>query len=226
MTRLRSWIRRRTRSLGVAVGIGAAVALVIWIRCGPLPAGLLDDDVRPSTLIVDRNGETLYEVRSSTGLRSSEFDAAQLPATLVRATMAAEDTRFLSHIGIDPIAIARATVRNIRARAIVEGGSTITQQVAKLLLVRQSSKAAHGWLAKIREAVIALRLEHRLTKNELVAIYLSLAPYGNQIQGAERASRAYFGRTAGSLTAAEAAYVAALPQSGSLTHVVSGKTTG
>ena len=146
MRRLRAWIGRRTRSLGI-IGLGAAVALLVWIRCGPLPAGLLDDDVQPSTLIVDRNGEVLYEARSSTGLRSSEFDVAHLPAVLLHATMAAEDTRFLWHIGIDPIAIARATIRNIRARAIVEGGSTITQQVAKLLLPRQSSKPAHAWFA-------------------------------------------------------------------------------
>ena len=91
------------------------------------------------------------------------------------------------------MAILRAAARDVRARRVVEGGSTITQQVAKLLLARASGQmSAHGWRAKLHEAVVALRLEHRLTKNEMLALYLNLAPYGNQIQGAERASPGVF----------------------------------
>ena len=103
--------------------------------------------------------------------------------------------RFRSHLGVDPIAIVRAAVHDRPRGRIVEGGSTITQQVAKLLL-RASARPGprRGWSTKIHEAVIALRLEHRLTKNEILALYLNLAPYGNQIEGAERASQAYFGR--------------------------------
>src|SRR5262249_26376924 len=153
--------------------LSAVVAVLIWIRCGPLPAGLLDADAQPSTIIVDRHGETLYEARSGAGLRTSDFDAAAMPALPAHATMAAEDPRFRWHIGVDPIAIARAAVRNLRAGAVVEGGSTISQQVAKLLLIRQSSKAAHGWIAKLREAVIALRLEHRLSKDDVMAMYVN-----------------------------------------------------
>ena len=80
---------------------------------------------------------------------------------------------------------------------VVEGGSTITQQVAKLLLDRGEAPAAHAaWLGEDREAVLALRLEHRFTKREILALYLNLAAYGNQIVGAERASHAYFGMRA------------------------------
>ena len=141
------------------------------------------------------------------------MDARALPPTLVAATLAAEDARFRSHLGVDPVAMVRAAWSNVRAGRVVQGGSTITQQVAKLLLARSGEPPrSRNVAAKIREAVIALRLEHRLTKDEILALYLTLAPYGNQIEGAERASRAYFSRAAASLTPAEAAFLAALPQ--------------
>src|SRR6476660_868054 len=188
-------------------------AAAVWLRCGSLPPLLLDDDERPSTTVVDRHGERLSEVRSSSGQRSQAISAGDLPRTLAFATLAAEDVRFRSHLGLDPIALVRAAVHDLRRGRIVEGGSTITQQVAKLLLARQPGpRPRRGWSTKINEAVIALRLEHRLTKNEILALYLNLAPYGNQIQGAEGASQAYFGRSASTLTPTEAAFLAALPQ--------------
>src|SRR5205085_8309953 len=154
---------------------------------------------------------------SDLGTRETRLRADRLPATLVAATLAAEDHRFHAHWGLDPIALARATWRNIAALDRVEGGSTLTQQVAKLLLDRRAQLAIghprrRGWGAKIDEAVVALRLEHRLSKAEILALYLNLAPYGNQIAGAERASRAYFGAPASHLTAVQAAFLAALPQ--------------
>jgi penicillin-binding protein 1C len=186
---------------------------LLWLRCGPLPPGLLDAETQPSTVVVDRHGERLYEARSTSGVRTEAVDAAAVPPVLAHATLAAEDVRFRWHPGVDPIAMARAAIRDLRARTIVEGGSTITQQVAKLLLARRhGGVAAHGWRAKVREAVVALRLEHRLSKDAILALYLNLAPYGNQVQGAGRASRAYFGRDARTLTPAEAAFLAALPQ--------------
>jgi penicillin-binding protein 1C len=138
-----------------------------------------------------------------------------LPPNLVRASLAAEDSRFFSHVGIDPIAITRAAIRNLKAGEVVEGGSTITQQVAKLLLARRTpggTNAHRGARAKLREAIIALRLEHRLSKREILALYLNVAPYGNQFTGAERAGRGYFGMPASQLTVAQAAFLAGLPQ--------------
>ena len=203
--------RRRLRfGAGAAVAIGLAAA---WLRLGPLPAGLLDLTSSVSTVVVDRHGERLYEARSAQGLRGDWLDAAAVPERLVRATMAAEDVRFQGHVGIDPIAVVRAGWRNIRYGEITQGGSTITQQVVELLLARQHDGVApRGWRAKAWEAVIALRLEHRLTKDDILALYVNLAPYGNQIQGAARASRAYFGRDVSTLTTAETAFLAALPQ--------------
>lgn len=202
----------RLRRFAYVAPIAGAIAFGVWLRCGPLPAGLLDDDRRPSTVVVDRGGEPLYEARSDRGLRSEALGAAAVPGALASATIAAEDARFRWHVGVDPIAIARALYRDIRAGRIVEGGSTITQQVADLLLTRLDGRRARGWRAKIREAVVALRLEHRLSKADILALYVNHAPYGNQIEGAGRAARAYFGRDVHTLTLAESAFLAALPQ--------------
>ena len=206
---MRSILRRRYVAAALLV---SGVAAVVWLRCGPLPAGLLDQRESPSVVVVDRHGELLYEARSASGTRGDALRPGDVPSALRDATIAAEDVRFSRHVGVDPIAIVRAAWRDIRARRIVEGGSTITQQVAELLLRQQTGTRARGWWTKAREAVIALRLEHRLTKDEILARYLSLAPYGNQITGAARASQAYFGRPVASLTVAETAFLAALPQ--------------
>jgi penicillin-binding protein 1C len=203
----------KKRRLVVATTLTALVVLAWWIRCGPLPAGLLDANERPSTIVVDRRGEVISEQRSSLGTRSERVDADALPHPLVEATLAAEDIRFRSHAGVDPIALARAAWHDLRAWRTVEGGSTITQQVAKMLVAHETgAPAPRTFATKIRLAVIAVRLEHRLTKNEILALYLNLAPYGNQIEGAARAAHAYFGRDAATLTPAESAFLAALPQ--------------
>ena len=203
--------RRRRLALAGTLLTGV-VGLGVWLRCGPLPSGLLDPHETPSITVVDRHGEVLYEARSSLGTRGDVLRPVDVPPLMRDATIAAEDVRFARHLGVDPIAILRAAWKDLRARRIVEGGSTITQQVAELLLKQQHPEYRRGWIAKAREAVIALRLEHRLTKDEILARYLSLAPYGNQITGAARASQAYFGRPLETLTVAETAFLAALPQ--------------
>lgn len=189
-----------------------AVTSALWLRCGPLPAGLLDGVDTPSTVVVDRKGRVLYEALSADGSRVKPLDANALPAMLVAATLAAEDRRFYSHPGVDPISLARATRQNLVERSIVEGGSTITQQVAKLLIQRREGVKPRGFRAKAREMVLALRLEHRFSKREILALYLNLASYGNQATGAGRASQVYFGVDPSMLTPAQAAFLAALPQ--------------
>ena len=202
------WAVRRA----VLILAAGTLAAAVWVRVGPLPEGLLDVG-GPSTIIVDRYGEVLYETRTAYGTRGVTIEPGGVPPVLAYATLAAEDRRFRSHVGVDPRAVARAAVRNVRAGRVVEGGSTITQQVVKLLRARSAGgRASGGWMAKAGEAVLALRLEHRLSKDEILALYLNLAPYGNQIEGAARASEAYFGRDVASLTPAEAAFLAALPQ--------------
>ena len=203
------------RRLGVGGPLGCIAVLLIvglWLRMGPLPNGLFDDERTTSTLVVDRHGQPLYEARSGDGTRSSRLAPDTVPKLLADATVAAEDRRFWSHPGVDPLAVLRAIKRNTIERRVVEGGSTITQQVAKLLLARKDPKRSRGFGGKFEEAILALRLEHRFSKREILAMYLNLAAYGNQITGASRASRAYFGRDASMLTAAQAAFLAGLPQ--------------
>ena len=187
----------------------AAVALVlgVWVRCWPLPPGFLDPERHTSTEVVARGGERLYEALSEEGGRTRWLSADALPETLVRATLAAEDARFFSHPGVDPIALIRAAWHDVRARRIAEGGSTITQQVVKQLSNRRRTA-----VGKLSEMVLALRLEHRASKREILALYLNLVPYGNQLLGAAAASRVYFGTDPENLTPAQAAFLAGLPQ--------------
>jgi penicillin-binding protein 1C len=201
--------RKRPALVLCAVAIGL---LAWWLRAGPLPAGLLDAAAVQSTTVVDRHGTPLYEAVAGGGVRSLRLEPATIPELVAAATVAAEDRRFWRHPGVDAIAIGRALQRNISERQIVEGGSTITQQVAKLLLNRQSPERRRGWRTKVSEAILALRLEHRLQKREILALYLNLAAYGNQTAGFERASQTYFGVESRMLTAAQAAFLAGLPQ--------------
>jgi penicillin-binding protein 1C len=202
----------RRKILALTVISTVALALALWIRLGPIPKQLLDDRSTASTSVVDRRGVALYEALSGDGTRNVTLSSDALPRTLVSATIAAEDRRFWSHPGVDPIAMLRALKRDLVELRVVEGGSTISQQVAKLLLNRQSPQRRRGVAAKVHEAVLALRIEHRFSKLEILTLYLNLAAYGNQIVGAERASRAYFGCAASMLTPAQAAFLAGLPQ--------------
>jgi penicillin-binding protein 1C len=209
---------RRTRR-GLWTGrrhlLGAAAVLVaaaLWVRLGPIPADLFDDRGATSTLVVDRHGVPLYEALSGEGTRSVPLTADALPRWLVAATIAAEDRRFWRHPGVDPIAIARALRDAMAGQPAPGGASTISQQVAKLLLARRDPARRRTLAAKIEEAVLALRLEHRLDKREILARYLNMAAYGGQVVGAERAGRAYFNRSAAMLTPAQAAFLAGLPQ--------------
>jgi penicillin-binding protein 1C len=194
----------RWRLAGWLGGVLAAglLALALWVRLGPIPT--ITPDTTPT--IVDRNGIVLYEPLSSTGTRNEWLN--DVPPSIANATIAAEDRRFEQHLGIDPIAIARAVVHDVVRLRAAEGGSTITQQVAKMLLRNPPRTIA----AKVREAVIALRLEHRYTKRQILALYVNLAPYGEQTIGIARASRRYFACAPDELTIAQSAWLASLPQ--------------
>jgi penicillin-binding protein 1C len=209
--KLRSALLRHWRRLTAACLV-ALLALALWLRLGPIDPALLDLDDVTSTVVVDRRGVPLYESLSGDGTRNVRLDARNLPPLLVAATLAAEDRRFWAHPGVDPIAMARALRQNVSEGRVVEGGSTITQQVAKLLLNRRVPKRSRGVREKIREAVLALRLEHRFDKRDVLALYLNLAAYGNQAVGAGKASRAYFAAEPSMLTPAQAAFLAGLPQ--------------
>ena len=121
--------------------------------------------------VIDRNGVPLYEARRRRTPRGEMMTADGLPQILVDATLAAEDHRFLSHPGVDPIALARAMKTNLAEGRVVEGGSTLTQQVVKLLRAREAERAGRrrrraARFAPSSTAMLALRLEHRLSKRD------------------------------------------------------------
>lgn len=201
-----------TRRRKAIVAATAIAALAAAARYWPLPGALLDRASQPSTIVLDRHGRTLYEARNGDGLRGDPVDARLLPPHVAGAAIAAEDHRFRRHPGIDPIAVTRAIWTRLR-HGRGEGGSTLTQQVARLLLDREAGRQRPRTpAAKLREALLAWRLEGRRSKDEILSLYLTLAPYGNQIAGVRRASLAYFGIEPAQLTPAQAAYLAALPQ--------------
>ena len=162
-----------------------------------------------STLVVDREGRLLRPYATGEG-------RWRLPATLehvdrryVDMLLAYEDRRFRSHPGVDPLAMGRAALQFVTSGRIVSGGSTITMQVARLLEPRDGAQL----VAKLRQAVRAIQLERVLTKDEVLALYLSLAPYGGNLEGIRAASLSYFGKEPRRLSMAEAALLVALPQS-------------
>ncbi len=132
----------------------------------------------------------------------------RIPAILKQATLAVEDARFYAHEGIDLVGIARAAWSNVQAGEVVEGASTITQQVAKMLFLTHRKTLER----KVREIILAMRMEHLLSKDEILEIYLNQTYYGHGAYGVEAASNVYFGKSVGDLTLGEATLLAGLPK--------------
>jgi len=131
-----------------------------------------------------------------------------VPDMLVKALIATEDNKFYTHHGIDPRGIARALYRNVRARKVLEGGSTLTQQLAKVLFLNPE----RSYSRKLKEMVLALRIEQRYTKQEILSLYLNQIYFGSGAYGVEAAARIYFGKGAKDLNLAECALLAGLPR--------------
>src|SRR3954470_291906 len=132
----------------------------------------------------------------------------RIPRHVLQAFVAAEDNRFFEHHGIDPLGITRAAFANFKAGRVVQGGSTITQQVAKLMLVGNERNI----FRKIREAILAHKIESRLKKEQILAIYLNHVYLGHGAYGVQAAAEIYFGKDVGELDVAEAALLAGLPK--------------
>ncbi|MBN1420107.1 MAG: penicillin-binding protein 1C [Planctomycetes bacterium] len=206
--------RRRLIRIGIRIALGASALAILasiafWgaARVIPFP----EDELRAiplSTVVRDRAGRVLRIFRAADDAVRIRVDPAEVSPHLVAATIAIEDRRFRSHGGVDLLAVARAAVQNIRGGRIISGASTIPMQVVRLLHPRPRTLAS-----KAIEAFRAIQLERRLTKDEILALYLTLAPYGGDLFGAEAASLAYFGKRAGDLSLAEAALLAGIPQS-------------
>jgi penicillin-binding protein 1C len=207
--RLRKW---RHRAVYAAIGAIWVVALIaggiagLFEAFGPPPLGR---DLELSTVVLDRNGTLLRAYLTSEGRWRLPATRNQVDPRFLEALLTYEDKRFYQHRGVDPLALMRAAFQLLTHGRIVSGGSTLTMQVARLLEPRQKRSLD----AKLRQAVRALELEWALSKDDILGLYLTLAPYGGNLEGVRAASLAYFGKEPRRLTLGEAALLVALPQS-------------
>jgi penicillin-binding protein 1A len=188
-------------------GIIAAIGVVIWVGVHLPPIQSLEIPKRPpSVLILGANGATLA-TRGDMG--GAEVPLRELPDYAPKAFVAIEDRRFYSHHGVDPLGILRAVVRDVLHRGSTQGGSTITQQLAKNLFLTQERTISR----KLQEVVLALWLEHKFSKTQILELYLNRVYFGSGAYGMEAAAQRYFGKSAKLLTLPEAAMLAGLVQS-------------
>ena len=205
--------KRRRSVLGVLVYYGAVLgvwcviglgALIAW-HAGQLPPiDQLAVPKRPPNIAILADDGALLANRGDTG--GAAIHIKDLPPYLPQAFVAIEDRRFYSHAGIDPLGIGRAVLRNVMKRGGMEGGSTITQQLAKNLFLTQERTISR----KIQEAILAVWLEHRYSKDQILELYLNRVYFGSGAYGVEAAARKYFGRPASETTLQEAAILAGL----------------
>jgi len=156
----------------------------------------------PNITIVAGDGTVLAE----RGLRPGHIGLRRMPKYLIDAVLATEDRRFREHFGVDPVGLARAIVKNVQAGSVVEGGSTITQQLAKNMFLTPERTIAR----KVQEAVLAIWLEVNLSKDDILELYLNRVYFGAGTYGVEAAAKRYFGKSAQHVTLAEAALLAGL----------------
>jgi len=201
----RSLVRRLLGRLPALLLVALAAWVVLFVAMSPtLPdtAELFADSAEARVTVLASDGVPIA-VR---GGRGSFVPLSEISPWLVDAVVATEDRRFFSHVGIDPVGLGRAMLDNLNAGAVVAGGSTITQQLAKNLYLTPERSLTR----KLQELTLALWLEVRLSKKEILTLYLNRAYLGAGAYGAEAASRRYFGKPAAELTLAEAAMLAGL----------------
>jgi penicillin-binding protein 1C len=192
----------------VGVLMLATLGYLFWFASREIPKELLAYQPVTSLKILARDGSLLREMNSSVDGKGTPIDASILPAHVKAAFYAAEDKDFEHHLGVSISAIGRAFIQNIKAKKVVSGGSTITQQLARNLVPRERSLSG-----KIQEALWALRLEFHLTKNEILSHYLNRASFGNGVFGIEAAAQMYFGKKAKLLSLGQASMLAAMLKS-------------
>ena len=188
-------------------GAIAAVGLVVWVGAHLPPIQSLEIPKRPPTIQITGADGSVLAIRGE--MAGSNVALKDLPPYLPKAFIAIEDRRFYSHFGIDPWGILRAAVANILHRGVSQGGSTLTQQLAKNLFLTQE----RTFQRKLQEAELALWLERKHSKAEILELYLNRVYFGSGAYGVEAASQRYFGKSAKNVTIAEAAMLAGLVKS-------------
>jgi len=192
----------------------AAIGVLRWLVVDlPSPDRLYERTAAPSTRIYDRRGRLLYEILDPHGGAHTPVPLADVPPACINATVATEDASFYRNPGVDFWAILRALWINLRGGEILSGGSTITQQLARNLLLSPQERTEVSLERKLRETILAWRLARTYSKDEILTLYLNETYYGNLAYGVEAAARTYFAKSAAELDLAECALLAGLPQS-------------
>ena len=201
----RAWpTRLRSALLGVALACAVGFALDRWVAATLLPP--LNQET--SVEVLARDGRLLRAFTVADGRWRLAVTPAAVDEDYVALLLAYEDRRFFHHRGVDPLALGRALAQSLSARRLVSGGSTLTMQVARLL----EDGGTGSWTGKLRQVRVALALERVLSKDEILSLYLELAPMGGNLEGVRAGSLAWFGKEPTRLTEAEAALLVALPQ--------------
>jgi len=188
-----------------ATSIAAAIGIAVW-QMGPPPLASAD---QMSAIVLDRHGQLLRAFTTEEGRWRLPVEPAEVDPRYIAMLLAFEDRRFRSHFGVDPIAMGRAILQFVTHGRVISGGSTLTMQVARLL----DGEHDRTLIGKFRQMVRALQLEARLSKDDILRLYLRLAPFGGNLEGVRAASLAYFGKEPRRLSIGEAALLVALPQS-------------
>ena len=202
--RLRTWGKRVAIAIA-AVVVAACLAWHVAIRVADFPLALLDKQAATSLAVLDTNGLLLRQEATSAGTKERWAPLDRISPHLVHATLASEDNDFHDHGGVDWTAMARAAWLNVRGGEF--GGSTITMQ-----LVRLTAKTRRSLGGKLKQMVLAARLERALGKREILEHYFNRVYYGNGAWGAEQAARVYFDKDASELSLGEAALLAVIPR--------------
>ncbi len=194
-------------ALTVSILTFTIVGVTMSIWWSPLP-NELERPLAGTLVLLDCRGREIAEIASPEARAQFPRPIVEMGKWLPQITVALEDHRFYKHSGVDWRAAAAACARDLKSHRIISGGSTITQQLAKLSLDRHR----RSWFGKIRETVLAWKIERRWSKERILAEYLNRSSYANRRLGPEAAARAYFGKSARDLTLAESIYLAGLPQ--------------
>ncbi|MEM6282976.1 MAG: transglycosylase domain-containing protein [Chloroflexota bacterium] len=215
-------MRRLLRPIPISIVLAVLCAGLFAVFYGYVLRGLPSVDAvnaglaLPSTRIYDRNMRLLYEITPDGTGRNNVLPLDAVPPHCVNALIATEDAGFYSHPGVSVRGITRAAWLNLRGGDVVAGGSTITQQVARNLLLDPHARAERTLQRKLREMVLAVQLQQRYSKDEVLALWLNQTDFGNLAYGVDAAARAYFGKSAGALSLAECALLIGVPQNPNL----------
>ena len=198
------------KRLSITFTLGGVILVMLWIGAYLSREPELGRLESFSQVIRSEEGSIINLRLTSSGHWREQASLENVDTKLVDMLVAYEDKRFMSHFGVDPIALLRATYNSISSGRVVSGASTLTMQTVRLMHPELQKRS---FMTKIKQMLEALRLERHFTKEQILEAYFSLAPYGGNIEGVEAASEAWFQKRPNQLTMSEAALLVALPQS-------------